>query len=60
MLDAGIPVRDLDDPFARPCPYARRVGAINTIRAIEGRWMGANTDVEGLRHGGVRGSLHPS
>lgn len=27
---------------------ARRVGAINTIRAIEGRWIGGNTDVEGF------------
>ena len=27
---------------------ARRVGAINTIRVIDGRWMGGNTDVEGF------------
>jgi shikimate dehydrogenase len=29
---------------------ARRVGAINTIRVIDGRWMGGNTDVEGFLH----------
>jgi 3-dehydroquinate dehydratase / shikimate dehydrogenase len=27
---------------------ARRVGAINTIRAIDGRWVAGNTDVEGF------------
>ena len=27
---------------------ARRVGAINTIRVIDGRWVGGNTDVEGF------------
>jgi shikimate dehydrogenase len=27
---------------------ARRVGAINTVRAIGGRWAGTNTDVEGF------------
>jgi 3-dehydroquinate dehydratase/shikimate dehydrogenase len=27
---------------------ARRVGAINTIRASDGRWIGGNTDVEGF------------
>lgn len=27
---------------------ARRVGAINTIRAVDGRWIGGNTDVEGF------------
>ena len=27
---------------------ARRVGAINTIRVIDGRWIGGNTDVEGF------------
>ena len=27
---------------------ARRIGAINTIRVIDGRWMGGNTDVEGF------------
>ncbi len=25
-------------------PIARRIGAINTIRAIDGRWIGGNTD----------------
>lgn len=25
-------------------PVARRIGAINTIRAIDGRWIGGNTD----------------
>ena len=29
---------------------ARRVGAINTIRVIDGRWVGGNTDVEGFLH----------
>jgi shikimate dehydrogenase/3-dehydroquinate dehydratase type I len=27
---------------------ARRVGALNTIRVSDGRWMGGNTDVEGF------------
>jgi shikimate dehydrogenase len=27
---------------------ARRVGAVNTIRVIDGRWFGRNTDVEGF------------
>jgi 3-dehydroquinate dehydratase / shikimate dehydrogenase len=27
---------------------ARRIGAINTIRVIDGRWIGGNTDVEGF------------
>ena len=27
---------------------ARRIGAINTIRVIDGRWMGGNTDVDGF------------
>ena len=29
-------------------PIARRVGAINTIVVRNGRWLGANTDVEGF------------
>jgi 3-dehydroquinate dehydratase/shikimate dehydrogenase len=29
-------------------PIARRVGAINTIVVRDGRWLGANTDVEGF------------
>jgi 3-dehydroquinate dehydratase/shikimate dehydrogenase len=29
-------------------PLARRVGAINTIVVRDGRWLGANTDVEGF------------
>ena len=29
-------------------PLARRVGAINTIIVRDGRWIGANTDVEGF------------
>ena len=29
-------------------PLARRVGAINTIVVRDGRWIGANTDVEGF------------
>jgi 3-dehydroquinate dehydratase / shikimate dehydrogenase len=29
-------------------PVARRVGAINTIVNRDGRWLGANTDVEGF------------
>jgi 3-dehydroquinate dehydratase/shikimate dehydrogenase len=27
---------------------ARRVGAVNTIRVTDGRWMGTNTDVQGF------------
>jgi 3-dehydroquinate dehydratase/shikimate dehydrogenase len=27
---------------------ARRVGALNTIRVIDGRWVGGNTDVDGF------------
>jgi 3-dehydroquinate dehydratase / shikimate dehydrogenase len=27
---------------------ARRIGAINTIRVTDGRWLGSNTDVEGF------------
>ena len=30
------------------CPVARRVGALNTVRVEDGRWMGANTDVSGF------------
>ena len=29
---------------------ARRVGAINSIHVVEGRWVGGNTDVEGFLH----------
>jgi len=29
---------------------ARRIGAINTIRVIDGRWVGGNTDVQGFLH----------
>jgi 3-dehydroquinate dehydratase/shikimate dehydrogenase len=29
---------------------SRRIGAINTIRMIDGRWVGGNTDVEGFLH----------
>jgi 3-dehydroquinate dehydratase/shikimate dehydrogenase len=29
-------------------PLARRVGAINTVAVRDGRWIGANTDVEGF------------
>ena len=29
-------------------PLARRVGAINTLVVRDGRWIGANTDVEGF------------
>jgi 3-dehydroquinate dehydratase/shikimate dehydrogenase len=30
------------------CPVAERVGALNTIRVDDGRWMGTNTDVGGF------------
>lgn len=30
-------------------PLARAIGAVNTLRAVEGRWVGENTDVEGFR-----------
>ena len=29
-------------------PVARRVGAVNTLVVRDGRWIGANTDVEGF------------
>jgi len=29
-------------------PIARRIGAINTIRCVNGRWIGDNTDVAGF------------
>jgi shikimate dehydrogenase len=29
-------------------PIARRIGAINTIRSIDGRWIGDNTDASGF------------
>jgi 3-dehydroquinate dehydratase/shikimate dehydrogenase len=29
-------------------PVAKRVGAINTIRVVDGRWIGGNTDVHGF------------
>src|SRR5262249_24106817 len=29
-------------------PVARRIGAINTIRVHEGRWIGGNTDANGF------------
>jgi 3-dehydroquinate dehydratase / shikimate dehydrogenase len=29
-------------------PVARRIGAINTIRVIDGRWVGGNTDASGF------------
>lgn len=30
-------------------PLARALGAVNTLRVVEGRWIGENTDVEGFR-----------
>lgn len=30
-------------------PLARAIGAVNTLRVVEGRWVGENTDVEGFR-----------
>ncbi|HSC29563.1 MAG TPA: type I 3-dehydroquinate dehydratase [Vicinamibacterales bacterium] len=45
-------------------PLARRVGAINTLVVREGRWIGANTDVDGflaalvnIRSKGLRASV---
>lgn len=29
-------------------PVARRIGAINTIRVVDGRWLGGNTDAAGF------------
>ena len=29
-------------------PVARRIGAINTIKAIDGKWVGGNTDASGF------------
>ena len=38
-------------------PVARRIGAINAIRVVDGRWLGGNTDAAGflrpLQDGGV-------
>lgn len=30
-------------------PLAQAIGAVNTLRVVEGRWIGENTDVEGFR-----------
>jgi 3-dehydroquinate dehydratase/shikimate dehydrogenase len=30
------------------CTAAHRIGAINTIRVVDGRWLGANTDAAGF------------
>ena len=30
------------------CAAARRIGAINTIRVVDGKWRGANTDASGF------------
>jgi 3-dehydroquinate dehydratase/shikimate dehydrogenase len=46
-------------------PVARRIGAINTIRVADGRWVGGNTDAQGLLEtlqgrlevGGLRASV---
>ena len=32
----------------RSIAVARRIGAINTIRVVDGRWIGGNTDVDGF------------
>ena len=40
----GRAVRSVDEVYA----VARRIGAINTIRAIDGRWVGGNTDAAGF------------
>jgi len=29
-------------------PVARRIGAINTVRVLDGKWVGGNTDVSGF------------
>ncbi len=34
----------VDEAYA----VARRIGAINTIRAVDGRWLGGNTDANGF------------
>jgi len=39
---------DLVPAMAEVDPIARRVGAINTLVVRDGRWIGANTDVEGF------------
>jgi 3-dehydroquinate dehydratase/shikimate dehydrogenase len=38
----------LCDHVEEVLPLARRIGAINTIRSLDGRWIGGNTDVEGF------------
>ena len=39
---------DMLDRVQDADPLARRVGAINTVAIRDGRWQGANTDVEGF------------
>jgi 3-dehydroquinate dehydratase/shikimate dehydrogenase len=38
----------LFDRVDEACAVARRIGAINTIRVVNGRWLGGNTDASGF------------
>jgi 3-dehydroquinate dehydratase / shikimate dehydrogenase len=38
----------LFDAVDEVCTVARRIGAINTIRVVDGRWIGGNTDAGGF------------
>jgi len=40
--------RSLFDRVDEADAVARRIGAINTIRMVDGRWMGGNTDANGF------------
>src|SRR5919201_1035220 len=44
MHNAAIRATRLDEAYS----VARRIGAINTIRVDNGRWIGANTDASGF------------
>jgi shikimate dehydrogenase len=39
---------DLIAHLDEPCALTRRIGAVNTVRIDEGRWLGRNTDVAGF------------
>lgn len=44
-----IPLKvSLFDQVDEVCPVARRIGAINTIRVDNGRWIGGNSDASGF------------
>ena len=48
-VSVTIPLKvALADRVDKVDAVGRRVGAINTIRVIDGRWVGSNTDVQGF------------